>query len=69
MPVNKLTNRQNIITVYFFQNSRKVMFQIIFFRFLPFDEIETEAVLSLDDDITMLNGDELEFAYQVLYLV
>ena len=34
-------------------------------RFYPFSEIETAAVLSLDDDITMLSGDEIEFGYKV----
>ena len=34
-------------------------------RFYPFKEIETECVLSIDDDITMLNGDELEFGFQI----
>jgi len=34
-------------------------------RFYPYEEIETEAVLSMDDDITMLTVDELEFGYQV----
>lgn len=34
-------------------------------RFYPFEEITTEAVLSMDDDIVMLTADELEFAYQV----
>jgi len=34
-------------------------------RFFPYDEIETECVLALDDDITMLTMDELEFGYQV----
>ncbi|CAD5119025.1 DgyrCDS7675 [Dimorphilus gyrociliatus] len=34
-------------------------------RFYPYAEIETEAILSLDDDILMLTIDELEFAYQV----
>ncbi len=34
-------------------------------RFYPFEEIHTEAVLSMDDDIVMLTADELEFAYQV----
>merc|ERR1719394_8036 len=34
-------------------------------RFKPYEEIQTEAVLSLDDDITMLTKDELEFGYQV----
>ncbi len=34
-------------------------------RFLPFEEIETEAVLSMDDDIAMLTADELELGFQV----
>lgn len=34
-------------------------------RFLPYAEIETEAVLSIDDDITMLTPDELEFGFEV----
>jgi hypothetical protein len=34
-------------------------------RFFPFDEIETEAVFSLDDDIIMLTVDEIEFGFQV----
>ena len=34
-------------------------------RFYPYSEIETECVLSMDDDISMLTVDELEFAYQV----
>jgi len=34
-------------------------------RFYPYDEIETEAVLALDDDIQMLTTDELEFGYEV----
>ena len=34
-------------------------------RFYPYDEIETEAILSLDDDILMLTTDELEFGYEV----
>lgn len=33
-------------------------------RFFPFEYIETEAVLAIDDDILMLTPDELEFAYQ-----
>ena len=40
-------------------------FVIIVFRFYPYEEIDTEAVLSLDDDIDMLTSDELEFGYQV----
>jgi hypothetical protein len=34
-------------------------------RFYPHPEIETECVLSLDDDIGMLTADEIEFGYQV----
>jgi glucuronyl/N-acetylglucosaminyl transferase EXT2 len=34
-------------------------------RFYPFKEIDSDCVLSIDDDITMLNGDELEFGYQI----
>jgi glucuronyl/N-acetylglucosaminyl transferase EXT2 len=34
-------------------------------RFFPYREIETEAVLSLDDDILMLTIDEIEFGFQV----
>lgn len=36
-------------------------------RFYPYDEIETEAVLSIDDDIIMLTADEVEFAYEVYF--
>jgi len=35
-------------------------------RFYPYDEIETEAILALDDDILMLTTDELEFGYEVI---
>jgi len=35
-------------------------------RFYPYDEIETEAVLSLDDDIVMLTTDEMEFGFEVI---
>lgn len=34
-------------------------------RFFPYKEIETEAVLSLDDDISMLTEDELDFGFEV----
>ncbi|XP_071791199.1 exostosin-2-like [Asterias amurensis] len=34
-------------------------------RFYPYDEIETECVLAIDDDILMLTPDELEFGYEV----
>ena len=33
-------------------------------RFYPYSSIETEAIFAIDDDITMLNSDEIEFAYQ-----
>lgn len=33
-------------------------------RFYPFNEIETEAILAIDDDILMLTPDELEFGFQ-----
>ncbi|KAL8169666.1 UNVERIFIED_CONTAM: hypothetical protein K2H54_054819 [Gekko kuhli] len=35
-------------------------------RFFPYDEIETEAVLAIDDDIIMLTSDELQFGYEWL---
>lgn len=34
-------------------------------RFFPYEEIETECILALDDDIVMLTADELEFGYEV----
>ncbi|KAL3277943.1 hypothetical protein HHI36_013284 [Cryptolaemus montrouzieri] len=34
-------------------------------RFFPYKEIETEAILHIDDDIVMLTADELEFGYEV----
>lgn len=34
-------------------------------RFYPYKEIETDAVLSLDDDIVMLTADELDFGFDV----
>ena len=34
-------------------------------RFFPYDEIETEAVLAIADDIIMLTSDELQFGYEV----
>ncbi|KAL5009577.1 hypothetical protein ScPMuIL_011882 [Solemya velum] len=34
-------------------------------RFFPYDEIETECILALDDDIVMLTADELEFGFEV----
>lgn len=37
-------------------------------RFYPYDEIETECILALDDDIIMLTADEMEFGYEVRHL-
>lgn len=37
------------------------------FRFYPYDEIETEAILAIDDDIVMLTADELEFGFEVSF--
>lgn len=34
-------------------------------RFYPYEEIETEAILTIDDDIIMLTADELDFGYEV----
>ncbi|KAH1028394.1 exostosin-2 isoform X1 [Dendroctonus ponderosae] len=34
-------------------------------RFYPYREIETEAILHIDDDIVMLTSDEIEFAFEV----
>jgi len=34
-------------------------------RFYPFPEIETDAILAMDDDIVMLTTDELEFGFEV----
>lgn len=34
-------------------------------RFYPYAEIETECLLTIDDDIVMLTPDELEFGYEV----
>ncbi|KAK4313111.1 hypothetical protein Pmani_015536 [Petrolisthes manimaculis] len=34
-------------------------------RFYPYEEIETECILAIDDDINMMTADELEFGYQV----
>lgn len=34
-------------------------------RFYPYKDIETEAVLAIDDDILMLTADELEFGFEV----
>ena len=36
----------------------------VYFRFLPYDSIETEAVLSMDDDV-YLHHDEIIFAFRV----
>jgi len=34
-------------------------------RFYPYADIETEAILTIDDDIIMLTPDELEFGFEV----
>ena len=34
-------------------------------RFFPYESIETDAILAIDDDIVMLTPDELEFGFQV----
>ncbi|XP_037806952.1 exostosin-2 [Lucilia sericata] len=34
-------------------------------RFFPYKDIETEAILTIDDDINMLTDDEVEFGYEV----
>lgn len=44
-----------------------LIFIYSFYRFYPYDEIETEAVLAIDDDIVMLTADELEFGYEVIF--
>lgn len=33
-------------------------------RFYPYKEIETDCVLSIDDDILMVTPEELNFGYQ-----
>lgn len=33
-------------------------------RFFPYNEVNTEAILAIDDDILMLTPDELEFGFQ-----
>uniref|UniRef100_A0A1A9WW32 Exostosin-2 n=1 Tax=Glossina brevipalpis TaxID=37001 RepID=A0A1A9WW32_9MUSC len=34
-------------------------------RFFPYKEIETEAILTIDDDINMLTADEVDFGYLI----
>uniref|UniRef100_A0A1A9VGR4 Exostosin-2 n=1 Tax=Glossina austeni TaxID=7395 RepID=A0A1A9VGR4_GLOAU len=34
-------------------------------RFFPYKEIQTEAILTIDDDINMLTADEVDFGYEV----
>ena len=41
----------------------------VLFRFFPYDEIETECILALDDDIVMLTADEMEFGYEASILL
>ena len=70
---NKLSNRsliiyKSILDIYMQRLGLcRVHKKIIFikFRFYPYTEIETEAILALDDDITMLTTDEIEFGYEV----
>jgi hypothetical protein len=47
------------------QRMRTFNITVLLARFYPYDEIETEAVFALDDDILMLTTDEVEFAYAV----
>lgn len=35
------------------------------YRFYPYAEIETDAVLSIDDDINMLSAAEIQFGFEV----
>lgn len=50
----------NLNRIYYFISFRPSISQ----RFYPHSQIETQAVLSLDED-AILNTDELDFAYQV----
>ncbi|KAL9877122.1 exostosin glycosyltransferase sotv isoform 1-T4 [Glossina fuscipes fuscipes] len=34
-------------------------------RFFPYKEIQTESILTIDDDINMLTADEVDFGYEV----
>ena len=34
-------------------------------RFYPYKDIKTAAILSLDDDVSILTVDEIEFGYKV----
>lgn len=36
-------------------------------RFYPYEVIETDAVLSIDDDINMLSADEIQFVFEVRF--
>lgn len=37
-------------------------------RFYPYEEIESEAILTIDDDIIMLTADELDFGFVYSHL-
>ena len=37
-------------------------------RFLPFSNIQTEAILSIDDDVH-LRHDEIQFAFRYVYII
>jgi glucuronyl/N-acetylglucosaminyl transferase EXT2 len=62
---------QNFIAASFWPKSNKPLKVIqtkankLSNRFYPYPEIETEAILTIDDDIVMLTSDELEFGYEV----
>ncbi len=49
----------------FQQQHFKELQMFLHFRFFPYNEIETEAIFSLDDDIVMLTADEIQFAFEV----
>lgn len=42
-----------------------MFFSLSLSRFYPYNEIETDAILAIDDDIVMLSNDELEFGFEV----
>ena len=39
--------------------------QFIHFRFLSYPEIKTDAILCIDDDITMVTSEEIQFGFEV----
>ena len=46
-------------------NVSKIENDFILHRFYPYPEIQTACILAVDDDITMITADELEFGYKV----